>query len=173
MHNNIRPKGDALVFLDSYPSGEETIILPSGKSVEVKKYFLTFQRWHGKPIANTYGGKAVIDFNDEPVFAEIAVLKLFQQNGWGGVWVDKKLYRVGILGVPTIHLPDDKQKVLDQIRSSMPSFGGCWDLFLWNGDRVLFVELKKSKEDRIRNSQRQWLEATLKSGQLPSNFIFI
>jgi hypothetical protein len=173
MHNTIRPKDDVLGFLDSYPSGEETIILPSGKPVEVKKYFLTFRKWIGNPIANTYGGKAVIDFNGEPLFAELAVLKLFQQNGWDGVWVDKKLYRVGLLGVPTILLPEDKQKTLDQIRSRMIGSGGCWDLFLWKDERVLFVELKKSKEDRIRDSQRQWLEVAIESGHLPSNFLFI
>ena len=163
---------DTLEFLSSYPSGQETIILPSGKEVNVKKYFLKFKPWQGEPI-NTYGGKAVIDFNGQPEYAETAVLKLFKQNGWDGVWVDKKLYRTGILGNDTVKLPDDKHEILDQIRTNISGSGGCWDLFLWKDGQITFVELKKSKEDKVRSSQIGWLEESIKFGFNSSNYIFV
>lgn len=172
MNNTKSPEGDSLGFLDSYPSGKETIVLPSGNSVEVKKYFLTFEKWNGDSV-NSYGGKAIIDFKGQPEYAETAVLKLFQQNGWDGVWVDKKLYRTGILGNDPVKLPDDKQKVLDQIRTNISGFGGCWDLFLWKDSRVLFVELKKSKEDKIRDSQKLWLEESVNLNIPADNYIFV
>ena len=155
-HRLLKPNG-SVSFLDKYPSSKETIALSSGNSVEVKKYFLTFNKWNGESV-NSYGGKAVVDFNGKPEYAETAVLKLFQQNGWDGVWVDKKLYRTSILGNDPVKLPDDKQKIIDQIRSNISGFGGCWDLFLWKNDWILFIELKRSKKDRIQDSQKLWLE---------------
>ncbi len=172
MQNNSQSESVALGFLDSYPSGKETIILPSGKSVEVKKYFLKFKKWNGNPITSTYGRKAVIDFNGKPVFAELAVLRLAQSHGWQGVWVDKKKYRVGLLDVASVIIPDDKQKIINEIRSKISGLGGCWDLFLWKGNQTLFVELK-SKVDRKQDSQIQWLEASLDFGYPVANFIFI
>lgn len=176
MQQNTSPERGSLEFLETYPSGSETIILPSGKSVEVKKYFLKFKKWNGNPIANTYGGKAVIDFNGEPLFAELAVLKLFQENGWDGVWVDsyRKKYRIGLPDVTeAVSIPNDKQKLIDELRIKTGKFGGCWDLFVWKGSELVFVELKRKKEDRIQESQRQWLQVSIESELSTSNFLFI
>jgi len=81
MHNNIQPKGDALGFLDSYPSDKETIILPSGSSVEVKKYILKFKAWQGDKPVFDFGRKPIIDFDGEGCFAELAILRMFLKNG--------------------------------------------------------------------------------------------
>src|SRR3989344_7079105 len=98
MQSNISPQEDNLRFLKTYDSGTEELVLPSGRKVWVAKYFLRFKEWKRKSIPNTYGNKAVIDWNGEPVFAELVVLRLFQSNGWNGVWVDsyRRKYRVGL-----------------------------------------------------------------------------
>ncbi|MBI2669529.1 MAG: hypothetical protein HYX20_00030 [Candidatus Yanofskybacteria bacterium] len=172
----MEPTPNNLSFLEPYSSGEEIIVLSSGKSVRIKKYFFKFKAWQGDPIPNTYGGKAVIDFNGEPLFAELAVLKLFRQNGWDGVWVDsyRKKYRIGLPDiVDSINLPADKQELLNQLRSKTGKFGGCWDLLLWENNPVLFIELKLSKKDRIQDSQIKWLEESLKLGYQAKNFLLV
>ena len=52
----------------------ETIVLSSGRSVQVSKYAARFRLWTGRPIADSYGGKAFLDLNGQPVFAELAIL---------------------------------------------------------------------------------------------------
>jgi hypothetical protein len=65
-----------------------TLKLPSGDSVSVPRCHCLFRLWQGKPIQDTYGGKAILEFDGEPVFAELAILGTLQRAGWDGVWVD-------------------------------------------------------------------------------------
>jgi len=174
-HRLIKPNGGSN-FLNSYPSSEEEIILPFGRKVSVAKYFLKFKEWKGKPISNTYGNKAVIDFNGEPVFAELAVLRLFQSQRWEGVWVDsyRRKFRIGLPDVvESISLPVDKKDLIDSIKQKAGASGGCWDVFVWKDNQVLFIELKRSKKDRIQDSQKIWLEESLNYGLALNNFALI
>src|SRR3989344_1670280 len=107
-----RAQESYLDFLQQHKIGNEIFLLPSGEQVSIQKYFLTFDPWKGAPIPNTYNGKAVIDWNGEPVLAELAVLRLFQSHGWEGVWVDsyRRKFRVGLPNViEPIEIPQ-KQK---------------------------------------------------------------
>jgi len=174
-HRLIKPNS-GFNFLSSHPSDKEEIILPSGRKVSVVKYFLKFKEWKGKPIPNSYGNKAVIDFNGEPVFAELAVLKLFQSNGWDGVWIDsyRRKFRVGLPDViDPIDLPTNKKDLFNSIKQKTGASGGCWDVFVWNNDQTLFIELKRSKKDRIQDSQKIWLETSLNYGLALDNFVLI
>src|SRR3989344_8091754 len=98
MKTNDLSKGADIDFLEKYPSSWEIVSLPSGRGVQIKKYFIVFKAWQRNPISNTYGNKAVIDWKGEPVFAELALLRLFQENGWNGVWADsyRRKYRIGL-----------------------------------------------------------------------------
>jgi len=62
--------------------------------------YLEFKKWRGNTIKDNYNGKAVIDFQGEPLFAELAVLRLYQQKGWNGVWVGcyRKKFRANVPG---------------------------------------------------------------------------
>lgn len=163
-------------FLSTYASSEEAFMFSSKKEVLIKKYFLKFRPWEGKPVENSYGNKAVIDWQGEPVFAELAVLKLFQENGWNGVWADsyRRKFRVGLPDVvEPIKLPLDKQHLIDSIKERTGLSGGCWDVFVWKGSRILFLELKRKKKDRLQNSQHKWLSASIKIGLKPSSFAII
>ena len=163
-------------FLEYYASGKAIFTLSAGKELIIKKYFLEFQPWTGKPIQNSYGSKAVIDWKGEPVFAELAVLRLFQKNGWDGVWVDsyRRKFRIGLPDVADpIQLPSDKQQLIDSIKEETGVSGGCWDLFLWKGNRILFLELKRQGKDKLQDSQHKWFSASMKMGLRPSNFAII
>src|SRR3989344_1915267 len=106
-----------LGFLQPYLAESEIFSLPSGANVPIPKYFLEFKEWKGAPIPNTYNGKAVIDWHGEPVFAELAVLRLFQSHGWSGVWVDsyRRKYRVGLPDVvDPVELPETQKRVVER-----------------------------------------------------------
>jgi len=165
-----------LGFLQPHLVESEIFALPSGVSVPIQKYFLEFKEWHGTPIPNTYNGKAVIDWSGEPVFAELAVLRLFQSQGWSGVWVDsyRRKYRVGLPDVAEpVDLPPAQAGLINSLREKTGRFGGCWDVVVWRGDATLFLELKRQKKDAIQNTQVEWLSAALESGLTADNFALV
>ena len=150
--------------------------LSSGNQVAMQKYFLTFDSWKGAPIPNTYNGKAVIDWNGEPIFAELAVLRLFQSHGWEGVWVDsyRRKYRVGLPDVvDSVGLPERQRGLIESIRAKTGRSGGCWDVLVWKGDTTLFLELKRQKKDNIQSTQIEWLAATIGLGLTADNFSLV
>lgn len=176
MNVNTPPQEDNLEFLKPYKVDGEMFSLSSGADISIKKYFLHFDQWKGAPIPNTYNGKAVIDWNGEPVFAELAVLRLFQSHGWEGVWVDsyRRKYRNGLPDVAEpIELPEQQKQLIESIRTKTGRHGGCWDVLVWKDDQLLFVELKRSKKDRVQESQISWLEQSLLEGLETENFAFI
>lgn len=165
-----------LTFLEPFRTESELFSLSSDAQVSIQKYFFHFDPWKGAPIPNTYNGKTVIDWNGEPVFAELAVLRLFQSHGWDGVWVDsyRRKYRVGLPDVAEpIGLPEKQRQLINSIRARTGRHGGCWDVFAWKDDQLLFIELKRQKKDVIQDSQRLWLEKSLDSGLTSDNFAFL
>lgn len=161
------------------PFGEISILfnLNSGRSVRVPMRFLCFKEWahknrRGDPI-NRAGGridrfwtKKILDFRGKPVFAELAVLRILERKGWNGVWVNSfhSRFHNQMLDKPACDLPEKQQKLFNKIKAAKGSRGGCWDVFAWKGRKVLFVETKRRKHDRITKSQIAWLEAALRIG---------
>jgi hypothetical protein len=92
------------------------------------------------------------------------------------VWVDsyRRNYRVGLPDVAeSIDLPEKQKELIDSIRAKTGRSGGCWDVFVWKGTEMLFIELKRQKKDNIRETQLQWLEKSLDSGLVKENFAFV
>jgi hypothetical protein len=44
------------------------------------------------------------------------------------------------------------------------SRGGCFDVMAWRDDHVLFLEAKRRNHDRVRESQRRWLNGAMSVG---------
>jgi hypothetical protein len=154
----------------------ETIRLPSGHTVVIPKATPTFDRWTGDPIEDTYGGKAVLDYAGEPVFAELAILRALQESGWDGVWVDtyRRRYRVGYWAEnDKVALPREQEALLERIYEGAGASRGCWDVFCWKEGQRLFAEAKRQDRDRIRDTQRRWLEAALNVGLLEESFLIV
>lgn len=161
-------------FLKKHQTDDEIFLLSDQKQIPIQKYFFEFNEWKGKPIDYTYGNKAVIDYNSEPLFAELAVLRIFEENGWSGVWVDsyRRKYRIGLPKViEPIEIPKDKEDLINKIKEKTGKSGGCWDVLVWKDNQILFIELKRKKKDKIQDTQILWLEESLKEGLLPENFI--
>lgn len=86
----------------------------------------------------------------------------------------RRKYRIGLPEVAEpIELPEKQRQLINSIRAKTGRHGGCWDVLAWKGDRILFLELKRSKKDRIQHTQDGWLSASLGSGLLHENFALI
>ncbi len=158
------------------PTSFEETILPSGKLVRIPKQNLLFKKWHGKPIQNTYNNKAVINFDGEPLFAELAILRTFEKEGWNGVWVDSyrnKYWTELPEKEHPVRLPDKQQALIDSIKALTRKRGGCWDVFIWRDGEYRFVESKRTGKDTLRANQILWLEKSLDIGLKLENFLLL
>jgi hypothetical protein len=69
-------------------SSLEEITLPSGATVHIPKCRTFFKRWRGEPLKETFGGKALIDVDGVPMFAELAIMHRFIGSGWEARWIE-------------------------------------------------------------------------------------
>jgi hypothetical protein len=158
------------------PNSIESFFFTSNKTVEIPKVNLTFDKWTGNQFEDTYNNKPVLNFEDEPVFAELAILRIFQSEGWNGVWVDtyRRKYRNGYWDENSVvQLPQDKQLSLNNIYKIAGIKSGCWDVFCWKDEEVIFAESKRRMKDKIRANQIQWLEAAFKYGLKEDSFLMV
>ena len=157
------------------PTSIEKIELPSGKVVPIPKVNLLFKKWTGKPVSDTYGNKLILSFNGKPAFAELAILNIFQENGWCGVWVDTygRKYRTSFWPKKEIEIPFQQRQLLQEIYQRASSNKGCYDVFCWKEATYLFTESKRQGHDKIRDAQRQWTEAAIDCGLPLSAFLLV
>ena len=131
----------------------------------------------GESVEDTYGGKPLLVLDGEPVFAELAILREFQRLGWEGVWVDtfRRVYRTGYWNdTGIVDLPPEREGSLIAIGNEAGTgLIGCWDVFCWKGEMTLFIEAKRRGRDRIRESQRRWLQAALGVGFSLKSFLIV
>ncbi len=157
------------------PTTVENMTFPSGAITQVPKVIIEFDQWAGKKIADTYGGKPIVNFKGKPTFAELAILKLFQRDGWDGVWVDtfRKKYRTEYWPRNEVEVPEFQFALLQRISEKAGSGKGCWDVFCWNKEDIIFSEVKHKGHDRIRQTQLEWLESAFNCGLIPISFLVV
>ena len=158
------------------PTSKEIIRLNSGEEIEIPTAKVGFEKWIGERIEDTYGGKVILNYDGEPVFAELAILRAFQKDGWNGVWVDTygRKYRIEYWNDKNgIGLPLDKQSILNTIYENLGSKKGCWDVFCWKEYEIFFAESKRFSKDRIRETQVKFLEAALAYGLRKKSFLIV
>lgn len=149
------------------PGYEQRIALPSGREVRVPKVTPVFHGWHGPLPADRYGNKQVLEYNREMLFAELLILRIFEQAGWDGRWIDtfRNKYRTGYwTNGESKELPAAEQVILDAIRAKAGHGGGCFDVFCWRDKERVFVESKWKGNDVINKNQKRWLESALTLG---------
>lgn len=151
------------------PTTTEAFPLPSAALVQIPKTTPTFHKWN-RPISfDRYGNKAVLNFQGSPLFAELVILRIFQEAGWTGVWVDTYRCRFRSSIEECIEIPKERLRLLENIYTTAGARGGCFDVFAWKEEEVVFAEAKRAGRDRIRRSQSRWLDAALRCGiKIPS-----
>ncbi len=155
------------------PDRTEKLTLPCGETFEVPKSMPIFHPWQGAPPEDTYHGKAVLDFQGQPAFAELVILKSFQEQGWDGVWIDtyRRKFRTGYWGTePLPRLPGGAPPGVVDL---FGTWSGAWDVCCWHGEQVVFAESKRSAKDRIRPSQLKFLEGALRHGISVDSFLLV
>src|SRR3954469_2569983 len=142
---------------DLFPIDPEAILLPSARTVLVPKAVAKFRLWTEEVRFSRYGNKAVLEYGGEPMFAELVILRMFAKEGWSGVWVDgyRGKYWNGI--DHPADLPESVRSKLDEIKDVAGGRGGCFDVVVWRGEEMLFVEAKRAAKDRIRETQLRWI----------------
>jgi hypothetical protein len=155
------------------PTSEEVISLPSGLLVHVPKATARFTAWQHDVPFDRYGQKAVLDFHSKPLFAELVILRLFEEAGWSGVWVDtyRRCFRADV--TECVELSADKLRLLEQIYAAGGARSGCFDVFVWKEEEIMFAESKRSGRDKIRASQMRWLEGAVRSGFGLESFLVV
>lgn len=159
--------------LIAYSALPTKLLIPSQGIIFVPTCLHCFKPWQGVPISDTYGGKAVLDWNGEPLFAELAILRMVQSSGWQGVWIDtyRRKFRQH-LPPAYCDLPLDAQDFLDRANKGEKWNSGCPDVFAWNDGEYLLIEAKRKGKDLVRNSQIHWLESALTTVPVESFLLF-
>ncbi|MFQ5418105.1 MAG: hypothetical protein ACE5FL_13840 [Myxococcota bacterium] len=154
-------------------TGFEGFERSDGSITRVPKATAELDMWTGEPVPDDYNGKAVLDFEGEPLFAELVILRHLQAAGWDGAWIDTYRNR-RLVGIDhPIDLPPERQALLDDIYARAGSRAGCFDVFAWSGPKVLFAEAKRSERDQIRPTQTRWLDAALRTGLPIDSFLIV
>lgn len=133
-----------------------------------------------------FGNKDLVLVDGRPQFAEVAILRLFEADGWHGRWVETYPYRKnprfwrewsGAGPMAQRHVPIATPWVDAWLREIAAAnggpFSGCWDVAAWKGDRLVFAESKKRRKDRLRGTQLRWLEAALRCGLQVEDFLVV
>lgn len=158
------------------------ISFPAGRVIsEVPAAFLRFPMWQGPPFVDDFGKKsgAMIELGGEHLFAELAVLRLLEKDGWEGRWVNtyggggevwKFLTRwddVPRAEQKTRPIQEDEPR---QLLARLAGFNkprrykGCWDVFAWRNGETAFVECKRTAPkytDVVSKEQEEWVRSAL------------
>jgi hypothetical protein len=148
------------------------VVLPSGRIVRLPTCRPRFHKWRGPAPNFPVKGKTLLNYQDRPIFAELLILRLLEQCGWNGVWVSsfggikflKDMPKDSSLARSRVALHDNQSALLDRIMLRSRQHGGCFDVFCWQDDQVLFCEAKKGGRDKFRFAQRKWIEGALLEG---------
>jgi hypothetical protein len=130
-------------------------------------------------VSFDYGGKHLIDHEGEACFAELAILRILQKDGWDGVWVEvfggPNFVRTMPLGWALksehVSIPADKEELLKKIWTTAKS-AACFDVFAWKGGDLLFCEGKRAGRDKLTKPQHKFIEGALACG-IPAEALLI
>jgi len=159
--------------------GEYSTTPSTGRKITIATWTIRFPKWLGKPLdekqKGSYKIKPLVQIDEEPLFGELAILRLLQKNGWDGVWVDtyhNKFWK----GLPDrtapCSLPEKPKEVYDKIVARHGKYGGFFDIFAWHGQKFLFAEYK-GEGDKLKPNQISWIAAAVSSGISPSSLLLI
>ena len=115
----------------------------------------------------------MLDWEGEPLFAELVILRLLQSKGWEGVWVDTYGRATRRSLDDNVPLPEKASELFGRIRNRAGKRGGCFDVFAWRGQEWLFSEAKWLDNDEINENQKQWLGAAMTENDPNIQFLIV
>ncbi len=155
------------------PSGTHRFSSSKGQSVEIPLTSPMFEPWKGEYQGDSYGGKPILEYQGQPLFPELVILRHFMDDGWNGVWVDTYRKRYLVSHDVESQLNEHHIDLLNSIYTANGNRSGCFDVFAWKDEQVLFAESKWAKTDKIRETQIKWLFAALSIGMRRDSFLVV
>ena len=161
------------------------ITLPTGRAVqEVPGVFVRLPRWAGQPFVDDFGKQSagMVELDGEHLFAELAVLRLLEREGWSGRWVNTTGGRGEVWKYLTEwrDVPRDEQKhrpieeaeprqLLARVAgvNGRARYRGCWDTFAWRGEEFVFLQCRRvtgRAGSALTTEQENWLRSALYLG---------
>ena len=161
------------------------ITMPAGRMIhDVAAVFLRFPMWTGAPFVDDLGKKSggMIDLDGEHLFAELAVVRLLEKDGWSARWVNtsgagKEVWKY-LTEWKDVPREEQRNRIIEeseprQLLARIAGFNkprrykGCWDVYGWRGDDIVFAECKRTTPkttDVISADKHEWLRSTLYVG---------
>jgi len=160
------------------------IHMPSGRMIgDVAGVFLRFPHWEGAPFADDFGKKAagMVELDGEHTFAELAVLRLLEREGWNGRWVNTYSGKGEVWKYLTrwddVPRTDQRNRVIEEAdprvvlagvaKHNRKRYAGCWDVFAWRGDDFAFLQTRRgapAAKAELGAAQAEWLHNALLFG---------
>lgn len=161
------------------------ITLPAGRMIhDVPGVFMRLPLWTGEPFVDDFGKKsgAMVELAGEHLFAELAILRLLEKDGWTGRWVNT--YGGGgevwkfLTEWKDVARSEQRNRPIEdaeprQLLARIAGFNrprrykGCWDIFAWRGPEIAFVESKRTSpkpKDVVSKEKQEWLRSALYIG---------
>lgn len=156
------------------------ISLPFGETVALPLYNLFLKKYTGKSPNFDFGKKPFVNYDGKPIFAELAILKLFVDSGWDGIWVEtygginflKNMPNDWKLRNNNISIPKEKSNLLKNIWKTGKTTA-CFDVLVWKNDTILFCESKHKGKDRLTKAQLKFIEGALSCGIKKESLLII
>lgn len=167
----------------------------SGERVDaVPSISVRLPMWTAAPFVDDLGKKtaAMVDLDGEHLFAELALLRLLERDGWQGRWIHtnaggeitryltewRDVSRQEQKNRPIQH--DAARATLYAIADrSGNRFAGLWPVIAWREQDIMFFELKRQPpkdRERLKPAQEAWVRAacTLRQNALAArNFALV
>src|SRR5690606_12647885 len=122
---------------------------------------LTFNRWTGRHVYNTFGCKPIVEYKGRWMFAELAIMRMVVEAGWSARWVEvyylkkkEPYYLIDWNDTPSgfhqtsVPLDDpfhvDLMSKIDTncqivntrtVNKKINPYSGCLDVLTWNKDK--------------------------------------
>lgn len=157
------------------------------RNITLSRCRVTFRPAEDPTGVHTFGNKALVLVDGRAQFAEVAILRLFEEAGWQGRWVEtyakprlrpaywREWHPTG--PAAQVHAPIEAEWVNERLRCIAEAngnrFGGCWDVVAWKNERMVFAESKRAKRDALRATQLRWRDAALRTGCAENDFVVV
>ncbi len=167
------------VYSQSLPVGD--------RLVEIPKCVIKYQYFEGPRRRDYLGGKKVVAVDGEPVFAEVAIMNQFINDGWQSRWQltygrakSAPLYLAGWdeeAGANQPEAPIEEGAIAGLLRAIAKangnSYTGCWDTVNWRDDDIVFAQSKRNNKDKITPAHIKWMQAAFSLGLTEDNFLIV
>lgn len=147
-------------------AGSEGLRLPSGRSIVIAKARLDLPRWLGEPVYSL-GRKPALDLDGEPLYPELAILRLLERAGWRGAWVNaqRREFRTGLPNrtAPIEFAAGPAAGLMHRMIKERGSFAGAPDVAADRRGTVLLAEAVRWGEgsSRLAAERLDWIAAAL------------